>query len=72
VTFSAVVMWSGDVIVKAVESDPLLSALCGDTEGEALGEEGLETNIGRMRMRGTDPMHMKPEATERTGLRSKA
>ena len=74
VGYAVVVMMSGDVVEKAVDGDSMLQALCGGWEGEGGeggGEEGLETSIGGMRMGGGDPTRMRPEATERTGLRTK-
>ena len=72
VGYAVVVTMSGDVVEKAVDGDPMLQALCGEGEGEGIGEEGLETSIRGMRLRGGDAAHMRPEATERTGLRTKA
>lgn len=64
-------MFSGDLIEKAVEGDTLLSVVCGASEAEGSGEGELETGAGvrGMRMKGTDILHMRPEATERTGLK---
>ena len=70
--FSAAVAWSGDPIARAVDGDELLRRLAeGGGGGEGYGEEAMETSVGGLRMKGGDPMHMKPEATERTSLRGK-
>ena len=71
--FTTAIVYSTDLIARVVENDDLLLRLleAGERGGEGYGEETMETNVGGVRMKGGDPMHMKPEATERTSLRGK-
>ena len=77
VGISLAILFSPELVAKAVEGDPVLHALCGaEMEGEAgEGEAGLETGssiLRSLRMKGGDPAHMRPEPTERSSLRGKA
>jgi len=72
--FTITLAYSTDLIARIVDNDELLQRLLESGEGasgEGYGEGGMETSVGGLRMKGGDPMHMKPEATERTSLRGK-
>ena len=66
--FTGSTLYSTELTARAVEGDALLMRLV-DTGGEGMGEESMETSVGGVRMKGGDPMYMKPEVTERTSLR---
>ena len=72
--FTTAILYSTDLIARVIDNDELLLRLLEAGErgsGERYGEETMETSVGGIRMKGGDPMHMKPEATERTSLRGK-
>ena len=73
--FTTAIVYSGELIARVVDSDELLLRMLEADEraggGGELGEETMETSVGGLRMKGGDPMHMKPEVTERSSLRGK-
>jgi bacteriorhodopsin len=77
VGISLAILFSPELVAKAVDGDGVLHALCAaEMEGEGgEGEAGLETSssvLRSLRKKGGDPAHMRPEPTERSCLRGKA
>ena len=71
--FTTAIVYSTDLITRVVDNDELLlRVLEAGERGEGYGgEETMETSVGGVKMKGGDPLHMRPEATERTSLRGK-